>query len=717
MKKRMEATYMTYLGIPTHFKLIPLWFVCLISLTLNGQETVIRDSIRSELRKAADFANSDRLAEAISIAEWALTVSSRYGFEKQESDAINILGISFAYLEKYEESLHYFDSYKKISEKRKDSGEVMFAYNNIGLVYSLMGDYEEAIAHYRKAFMYARTEKDRFLPNYNLGYNHMLKEEYPQAISYLEKALLLSETEDTLYKQGIYQNLYESYLGTGQKEKAEAHFMMTVSLAKRNKMLPDLIELYKIKLTKAYASDREMTMVKDSIILLQDSLILGIQDRTRKEAEALFNLERTEKELALMRKEQDFQKRFVIFLTLFVILLLLLFILLIRKNVQLVRTKSRAEVLAASKSKFYSEISHELRTPLYGVIELSNLLLDANNKNKHAEYTDYLKFSGNYLLALINNLLQMDKIESGKINVNNVSFQLDTLVNNIMDGFNYLVQSKQNTLVLNYDSSLPEQVFGDSLKISQILVNLLSNALKFTENGTITVSITNNSESKHEISVLFEVEDTGCGISPEQIELIFEEYHQEVKHTYDLERGAGLGLSIVLKFLKILGSTIHVESELGKGSKFYFYTNFRKKVLFEKRMDDLDESPLKHLDILVVDDNKINLLITQKIVQKNGGTCTSALSGFEAIEMAEKKSYDCILMDVNMPGLNGYQTSEHIRKFDTNVCIIMLTAVSVQEIQEEIPNYPVNGYILKPFINSIFVNTILTAVEDKIKME
>lgn len=384
------------------------------------------------------------------------------------------------------------------------------------------------------------------------------------------------------------------------------------------------------------------------------------------------------------------------------------------KNVQVEKAKMVAERLAKVKSNFFSTVSHELRTPLYGVIGLSSILLEKNKDKENLHELESLKFSADYLLALVNDVLHLNKIDStNKLEQHDDIFDLKSLIQKITSSFEYLKTQNKNTLQVVYKGDIPPLIKGNSTQLSQILMNLIGNACKFTENGKIIVLI-NSKVIENSCSIEFSIRDTGQGIPSHKIKQIFEEFAQgESKNiTY---QGTGLGLSIVKRLLTAAGSKIHVESYLGKGSTFSFKMSYKlinHNLPYETKTIAKVYNPndLKGKYILVVEDNKINQIVTKQILEKKEVICDIAENGQEAINKAKSATYDLILMDIHMPVMNGIKATKEIRKF-SQVPILALTAVELDEMREKIYASGMNDIIVKPYDTHDFQQSILRAME------
>lgn len=390
------------------------------------------------------------------------------------------------------------------------------------------------------------------------------------------------------------------------------------------------------------------------------------------------------------------------------------------KNTELQEAKEKAEKASQAKAQFLSTITHELRTPMYTVTGLTHLLLEEDPKPEQKEHLNSLKFSGEYLLSLINNILDLNKLEANKVEIEKIPFDLKKRIDGVLIALRKSSEAKNNQLHYEYDQNLPDEVIGDSLKISQILINLISNSIKFTENGEIWLRVKNTEKTPKKILIHFEVQDTGDGISKKKQNTIFESFSQGSLQINRKYGGTGLGLSIVKNLLELMGSKIYLESKLGEGSKFWFdisydlseidgkSTNVKDiEVVFE---DDIFEDKA----ILIVEDNKINQMITKKILEKKKMVCTVVDNGLEAIKQVKEGNFDVILMDIHMPGISGIEATKKIREFNKTVPIIALTAITIEDNLEDFYNAGFSEFIPKPFKAEDFfekINRVLRSNE------
>jgi signal transduction histidine kinase len=320
--------------------------------------------------------------------------------------------------------------------------------------------------------------------------------------------------------------------------------------------------------------------------------------------------------------------------------------------------KYKSEHLAKSKSNFFSTVSHELRTPLYGVIGLSSILLEDKSLKSHEKDLKSLKFSADYLLALINDVLLINKLDSKNADNDRSNFNLQELVQNVLNSFEYIRLQNNNQVEVHISDEIPKSLNGNAVRLSQILMNLLGNAFKFTENGVITVDVRFISNIDGTVTLRFSIKDTGIGIAKEKQKGIFNEFEQIESIDYSYQ-GTGLGLPIVKKLLTLSNSKIHLESELGKGALFSFELFYEEAPQEDSEIleTSLDTTVLKGKHILIVEDNRINQIVTQKILEKKGIICSLVENGDLAIEAVRVTNFVLVLMDLNMPVKGGIAAS------------------------------------------------------------
>lgn len=379
-------------------------------------------------------------------------------------------------------------------------------------------------------------------------------------------------------------------------------------------------------------------------------------------------------------------------------------------------TEIELQEASEAKDRFLSTMSHEIRTPLNAVTGLANILLMDDHMPEQEENLKALKYSGEHLLGLINDLLDFSKIKSGKLKLVEKEFNLEVLLKNIHSNFAHKADKKELQFEVKWCNKTPFLVIGDGIKLSQVLKNLLSNSFKFTERGGIKLTVNNLGVKNNRVDLEFKVIDTGIGIAKEKQETIFESFMQESAETSVKYGGTGLGLAICKRILKLQNSDLEVVSEPGKGSTFSFTLSFKISNRLSTYTPDLIQTqptykPL-HLKILVAEDNKMNVLILKKFLQMWKVDYTLAYNGEEVIEIYNKKDFDLILMDLQMPVMNGYEATKVIRGFSdkdkANIPIVALTAFAQADIKAKIQKYRMNGFMSKPFNPTELYNLIAT---------
>ena len=388
-------------------------------------------------------------------------------------------------------------------------------------------------------------------------------------------------------------------------------------------------------------------------------------------------------------------------------------------NDQLRVAKEEAEKANKAKAQFLSTVTHELRTPLYAVTGLTDLLLEQNPNQEQAEHLRSLRFSGDYLLNFINDILDVNKMEANKIEIERIPFNLTKLARNVLVTLKKSADDNGSVLHLKMEDGAPNYVQGDSLRLSQVLINLVSNAIKFTKHGNVYLIIKKLSQHGDRVKLFFEVKDTGIGIAYDKQEIIFESFSQGSVQINRKYGGTGLGLTIVKNLLQLMESQIQLKSEPGKGTSFFFELEFDIAEQSEvEKLDAFSTDPAEYIDtlkdktVLLVEDVKINQLITKKTLAKKNINCIAVDNGTDAVQKAKDETFDLILMDLHMPGISGIDATKAIRAFDKEIPIIALTAITIdEERQEDFDNAGFNDTLTKPFKSDIFFRKIYQQIK------
>lgn len=375
----------------------------------------------------------------------------------------------------------------------------------------------------------------------------------------------------------------------------------------------------------------------------------------------------------------------------------------------LITAKEEAERSSLFKSEFLSTMSHEIRTPMNAVIGTTNLLLEENPRPDQLEYLNNLKFSGENLLGIINDILDYNKIEAGKLELSKLQVNLHALVANIKQSFMAKVLEKRLEMIVEVDEHIPQNLIGDPIRLGQIFNNLLSNAIKFTHKGAITLLIREEARTDNKVNLNFTIADTGIGIDEQNLEKIFEPFVQESqRHDYG---GTGLGLAIIRRLVELHGSHINVSSTLGKGTQFNFSIEFtytaepvhKPKLTAIQKMQEAD---LAGMRVLVVDDNKMNIIIASRFLNKWNVTINEASNGMMAIQMVQNNFYDLVIMDLQMPVMDGFEATKIIKESYPELPVIALTADAMPETYAKARNYGMNDYLTKPFMPEILFEKV-----------
>ncbi|NNE70053.1 MAG: response regulator, partial [Rhodothermales bacterium] len=366
---------------------------------------------------------------------------------------------------------------------------------------------------------------------------------------------------------------------------------------------------------------------------------------------------------------------------------------------------ARAMESAEAKERFLANMSHEMRTPLNAVIGMTHLLQDTTLDSTQYRYVSTIQFASDNLLALISDLLDYSKITAGKVVFEEVSFSLDELLEGLQNTFSFRAQEKGLQFAVLRDPDLPNRITGDPVRLSQILLNLISNAIKFTEKGGVTVRVRRDGGNDDAVEVAFDIIDTGVGIGADDIEHIFDSFTQATSETTRRFGGTGLGLAIVKELVDRQGGLIDVESDLGQGSRFSVCLPFAISDDDELNADHPARMPtaegLRGKHILVAEDNEINQFVVCSMLQRWGAETAVAHNGAQAVEMARSGGHDLILMDIQMPEMDGHDACvairQELRLAAKDLPIIALTASTAPDERDRLLRAGMQDFVLKPF--------------------
>ena len=616
---------------------------------------------------------------------------------------------------------NYYLGLSFIEKKNFDAAEICF--NNTKSILDKLTNFDSAEINNSLKLQQGIISKSK--GNYDLAssiFKTIIAEPDTPAISNSKAEALhqIGTIEAAKHKHNLALNYLNKALEMSIKNKnadQESNVLLALSTV-YDKMLDK---------NNAFSYLKQHLNLKESISIL-NSKRLGIDDYDEfKESERLKEIIQIDSKNKQQAKANKFSKLISILAIALISILSLLSLslyknniirtqsnlLLKEKNKELEIAKDKAEKASNARSEFLSTVSHELRTPLNAINGITHLLLEEKPKKSQMHYLLSLKFSGDYLTKFINEILEINKIDSDKFEIEYISFNLKQLLENIQNSLKELALVNNNKFILKIDSDIPDFLIGDPTKFSQVMMNLINNALKFTEDGTVCVIAKLKSITNENATLYFEVTDTGIGIPEDKLKSVFDSFSQgsiEVNRKYG---GTGLGLTIVKKIIETLGGQIALKSVVGKGSSFLFELQFEigtELLKVEEKQKSYDDAVLINKKILLVEDNKINQMISAKMLENKGIICSIIDNGEDAIETVRNNKFDLILMDVHLPGINGTAATEQIRKFDLETPIIALTAISLDENREMLLSFGMNDVITKPFIPEEFYSTIANYV-------
>ncbi|WP_119790290.1 GAF domain-containing hybrid sensor histidine kinase/response regulator [Flavobacterium anhuiense] len=380
------------------------------------------------------------------------------------------------------------------------------------------------------------------------------------------------------------------------------------------------------------------------------------------------------------------------------------------KNNQLYTQRKIAERAVLARDSFLANMSHEIRTPLNAIIGFTDLLAQTELDDSQRDYIGNVQIAGENLLLIVNDILDLSKMESGNLPIESEPFNLKKTLRHVYSLLKVKVQ-KEVEFNLFLDAELPDMVIGDQGRLNQILVNLIGNALKFTNEGEVTVSVKKIEETEDSYSFKFSIKDTGIGIAKDKLETIFERFTQGEESTTRTFGGTGLGLNIVKQLVELQKGEVHVKSTLNRGSEFFFTLSYKKSNAREAKVKTVSNNDLGNLKILLCEDNVLNQKLAKSVINNFGFDLDIAQNGEEGIELLSQNEYNLVLMDLQMPVKDGYQTTEYIRnEMNSAIPIIAMTAHSLVGEQERCYKVGMNAYVPKPFKQSVLLKAIKTVM-------
>ena len=681
------------------------------------------------LKKAVESFNRLDCKESLKFAEIVLKYSLDNDDYLNSAKAYNIIGLNYEEFSDLNKAIDFYKKGIEFAHKADDTKLLDYLYNNIGNLYNFqLNDPIKGLEYYFKCYKYSKKSKDKIeiaFTELNIADVYINLSDYKTGKKYLDNIFpVLKSSNDYEMYITYYALLADYYSNTNEVKKAEITYNLVIEKFKENKielLKSNELEIYQ-EVSKFYKKINNNVKALHFLEMhdsLQDALYAKERNQEIKFAGTTIEVLEMNSKIQKIESEKKIQEQIIneanktsiiIIVSLFFLILLTGFLYrsylihkqinkkLFETNNQLIIANEKSEEASILKSQFLSNVSHELRTPLYGVIGMAEIIESEYVDIKNDQHFKALKFSSNYLLALINDVLNVYKIEDTKFEFNFDNFNIRKEIFTLRESLNVIAKSNNNILNIEISQSVPKTIKTDITRFSQILINLISNSLKFTKNGTVTIQLDLITENYKEF-LKIDIIDTGIGIPNEYLDKIFEKFVQVEVNLKEQYKGTGLGLSIVKKLVELFKGEISVKSVVKKGTQFTVklpYIEADEQLLICEK-DRGKFVSKKQLKILIVEDNAINQLVTKRLIEKNKHTWQIANNGFEALAIIENNNFDLILMDINMPIMNGFEASKELRKRGNTTPIIALTASDKQEISFETKDCGINDILVKPF--------------------
>ncbi len=663
---------------------------------------------------------------SLSCSEEAIQYFQELGDEQGIADAKYSIASIYYKSDNYHMGLVKLIDCLAIYKKYNDHYNQSRTLKSLGTIYEYFGDTKNAVKSYKLAIDEARLANDKNLESnaYNpLSGIYINQKKISQAYELIEQSIKMKKENGDI--RGLAFALYgrgKVYLARKDYKEAEADFKESIKIhLEMNERLGIGMSYY--KLGALYLQTKQFNLAKESlqqgietgekynIAIIKFKCYYLMYQMYKKENNIELALQHLEsyiqthekvinaqtskiienyeliKKMEVLERESQIQK----------------------EKAEIVERTNRLEEAARVKQEFLSTMSHEIRTPLNAVITISNLLKD-ESAHKEPELINSLSFAANNLMVIINDILDFTKLDSNKVVLDPKSTHIKEQLINLRNTYDSLAREKKISLILEVDDALHSNYYYDENKLSQILGNLITNAIKYTQKGSVTI-VTKKLTEDHEYDLIrFAVRDTGVGIPTKNFNEIFESFSQPKSVTTRIQGGTGLGLAIVKRLVNLFGSEIHLISEEKKGSEFYFDLKLKRKKQVSKKQE-LSIERLNGKSVLIVDDNLINTLVASKLLSKWGLVTEHASNGEDAILKSKEKKFDYILMDIHMPIMDGYESCSIIRKSkskNSRTPIFALTAdITAEEHQSFNDNF--DGILIKP-IDTIKLRDALLSV-------
>lgn len=713
-------------------KLYYILFFFLITPKIFFAQVIVNNRVEAKktLEKAASDLNELNCKSSLENAQKVLQFALKNNDYSFSAKAYNIIGLNYEEFSDLKKALYYYNEGVKHALKSNDNQQLEYLYNNTGNLYFFRLDNpKKGLEYYFKCYKYSLKNDDKLdiaFTELNIADAYFKLEEFEKGKEYLDKIIPILKSDNDFEMFVSYHTLLGNYYSSKNENiKAENSFNLVLERLKENNVAffkANELEIYDeiYKFYKKNNNIKKALFFLEKHDVLQDELDLKERNQDIKFAGVSIDVLEMNNKIQKSESEKKVQDQKIIAssklvkMSLFFTGILLFFLIYMFKNYldyrklnkklfdsneQLKIANIKSEEASLLKSQFLSNVSHELRTPLYGVIGMADIIESEHAELKKNKYFNALKFSSNYLLSLINDVLNVYKIEDTKFELIYDNVEIRKEISVIRESLEIIAKSNRNKLNIEISDTVPQIIKTDLTRFSQILINLISNSLKFTKSGIVSIKLNLLREDEVQ-KIQIQIEDNGIGIPEEYLEKIFEKFVQVDVNLNEQYKGTGLGLSIVKRLVDLFKGEISVKSEMNKGTVFTVKipyieadceTILKNNTMLESKVNKT------HLKILIVEDNKINQMVTKKLLDKSDHTCKIAENGLEAIELVEKYKFDLILMDIHMPILNGFDASKKIRELGVLTPIIALTASDKNEIINEMAINGINDVLVKPF--------------------
>ena len=632
----------------------------------------IRDK-RLEARVLHNFGNIYRdmgdLANAVTHFEKALVINEELGDEFSQSVILTSISNLLYDLNDYDSALEYALKCLPIFERAHNRISLINIYNTLGNIYFKKEQFADALHYFHENINKSDPETAAYvMAESGLGKVYYKMQDFGNSSKYLTNAL----REAQLLGNAEVQIICHFYLGRLYMD--DANYRQA-----------------KQSLDAAYALASEYMRRHD--LMSVHEMLSVLYDKMGDIPKAFHHLKSFEQ-----LKEEIFKQKIINELR----------NLQVRQQIELAqKEKEVAERTAFLKHQFMANMSHEIRTPMNAIVGMTRLLLSKEPKQDQLRYLNAIQLSADNLLVIINDILDVSKIEAGKIIIEQIDFSIREVVQSVRDMLMLKVEEKKVELRISVDDNIPRRLKGDPTRLNQVLVNLAGNSVKFTEKGYVEVTVLLQKKEDNRLWLKFDVTDTGIGIAPEFVDTIFDSFTQAGADTTRKFGGTGLGLTICKQLVTLMGGEISVHSELGKGTTFTSIIPFEEALVQEvaKQEAVLNDTAMRRLNnmkVLLVEDNEFNRMVAEDTLKEviPGIRLDVAVDGKEAIDCMQREMYDVVLMDIQMPVMDGVEATKVIRTLPEparNVKIIAMTANVMQEDVQQYFDAGMNGYISKPF--------------------